>query len=123
MDLPGTKFENDTLDGLIVLISVSALHDSDDNIRVLHQKIVFSREEVVVVDSGDLVINAKAVLIIQQKFREDLLVHGSRETLNDLVTDIDITVSDLVAQANVNDVRRHETDELGSSPERSRGRL
>jgi len=123
MDLPGTKFENDTLDGLLVLISVSTLHDSNDIIRVLHEKIVFSREEVVVVDSCDLFINAKAVLIIQQKFRKDLLVHGSRETLNDLVTDIDITVSDLVAQANVNDVRRHETDELGSSSECSRGRL
>lgn len=101
MDLPSTKLEYDAFDWLIVL----TVHDSSDIMCVCPQKGFFGRKYVVIVDPGGyLVENAEAFLIVQQNLREDLLAGRSRETLDDFVTDVDLTVGGLIVEADVNDV-------------------
>lgn len=113
VDLPSTKVEYDTPYGMIVLIFVLTLHGLDNVMCVLLEKRFFGREYVVFVDLGvDLVENAKALLIVQQKLRKALLVRRPGETLDDLVTDVNLTVRSLVVKADVDDAFRHGHERL-----------
>jgi hypothetical protein len=109
VNLPSTKVEYDTPYGMIVLILVLALHDLDNVMCMLLEKRFFGMEYVVFRDLGvDLVENAKALLIVQQKLRKALLVHRPGETLDDLLTDVNLAVRSLMVKADVDDVFRHE---------------
>jgi hypothetical protein len=105
MNLPGPKLEYDALHRLILL----TVHNSYDIICVPLQKVFFGREYVVIVDAGgDLVENAQALVIVQQKLWKDLLTCRSRETLDDFVTDVNLTIGGIAVEADVNDACRHE---------------
>jgi len=111
INLPGAKLEHDALHRLILL----TVHNSYDIICVPLQKVFLGREYVVIVDaSGDLVENAQALVIIQQKLWKDLLTCRSRETPGDFVTDVNLTIGGITVEAHVNDACRHEKDVWGS---------
>ena len=108
MDSPSAKIEYGTPNGMIVLIFVLALHDLDNVMCVPLDKCFFAGVYVVFRLGTDLVENAKALLIVQQKLRKGLLVHGSGETLDDLVADVDLAIRSLIVKADVDDAFRHE---------------
>jgi hypothetical protein len=111
MNLPSPKLEHDALHRLVLL----TVHDLYDIICVRLQNVVFGRKYVVVVGGGgDLVEHAQTVVIIQQKLRKDLLTCRSRETLDDFVTDVNLTIGGIGVEAHVNNARRHENEDWGS---------
>jgi hypothetical protein len=64
--LTGTKLEYDTPYGIIVLISMLALHDLDNVVNVPLEKRLFGRECVIFMNLGsDLAVYAKALSIVQ----------------------------------------------------------
>ena len=92
------------------------MHDLYDIICVPLQNVVFGREQVVVVGGGgDLVEHAQTLVIVQQKLRNNLLTSRSRETLDDFVTDVYLTIGGTGVEAHVNNVRRHENEVWGLS--------
>ena len=96
MYLPSTKLENDTPDGMMIPIFVSAMHDLDNVICVILQKGFFGTKGVVLLGmGGDLVVEVKTLLVIEQKQWKGLLADRSGETLDDLVTDVDPTTRDV----------------------------
>ncbi len=104
MNLPGPKLEYNAFHRLILL----TVHNSYDLTCVPLQKVFLGREYVVIVDpGGNLVENAKTLVIVQQKLGKDLLARRSRETLDDFVTDVNLTIGGFLVEADVNDACRH----------------
>ena len=111
VNLPRPKLEYDALHRLVLV----TVHDLYDIICVLLQNSFFGREYVVIVDtSGDFVEDAQTFIVIQQKLRKDLLTGRSRETLDDLVTDVNLTIGGIAVEAHVNNGCRHENENWGS---------
>lgn len=84
------------------------VHDVNDLICVTLEESFFSREQVILVGvDGDFVVNAKTLLVIEQKCWESLLTTGPQEPLDDIMTDVCFTVGSFIVQTHINDTRRH----------------
>jgi hypothetical protein len=113
MDLPSAELEYNALDRSVVISCMPIVHDANDLICITLEEGFFSGEQVILVGvDGDFVVNAKTLLVIEQKCWESLLTTGLQETFDDIMTDVCFTVGSFIVQAYINDTRRHGDKEV-----------
>jgi hypothetical protein len=107
-DSPSTELEYDTLNRFLMVTFGSTVHNFGNFMCVALEKIFFGREQVVLFGgSGQVIVDTKALLVIEQDSWKKFFVERSGQALGDFVVQVGLAVGSVIVQANVNNVRRH----------------
>jgi hypothetical protein len=107
-DLPSTELKYDTFNRLLMVTFGSTVHDFSNVMSVVLEQIFFGREQVVLFGgSSQVVIDTKALLVIEQDSWKKLFVERSGQALGDFIVHVGLAVGSAIAQADVNNVSRH----------------